>query len=51
MSPIGSRNGGGTGTKLYECVDCLQHHTSEDRLAVCPDCGGTVENLTKARAE
>jgi len=37
--------------KLYECSDCLGHHTSSDRLTACPECGGPVENITKARAE
>ncbi|QKY18852.1 rubrerythrin-like domain-containing protein [Halolamina sp. CBA1230] len=40
-----------SGEKLYECSDCLGHHTSSDRISVCPECGGPVENLSKARAE
>lgn len=40
-----------TDEKLYECADCLEHHSTEHRLTVCPDCGGRVENLSKARAE
>lgn len=39
------------GGKLYECTDCLAHHTTTGRLSYCPDCGGEIENLTKARAE
>ena len=40
-----------TGRKVYECTDCLDHYTSSERLSVCPECGGPVENLSKARAE
>ncbi|KPN30844.1 hypothetical protein SY89_01584 [Halolamina pelagica] len=37
--------------KVYECTDCLEHHTADGGLTVCPACGGRVENLTKDRAE
>nr|WP_177191571.1 rubrerythrin-like domain-containing protein [Halolamina pelagica] len=36
---------------MYECTDCLEHHTSVASLTACPACGGRVENLTKDRAE
>ena len=39
------------GEKVYECTDCLSHMTSAERLTACPECGGPVENLSKARAE
>jgi Zn finger protein HypA/HybF involved in hydrogenase expression len=39
------------GKKVYECGDCLHHTTSTERVTACPECGGPVENLSKARAE
>lgn len=37
--------------KVYECTDCLEHHSTAGSLTACPACGGRVENLTKDRAE
>lgn len=39
------------GEDLYECGDCLARFCSGERLAACPECGATVENLTKPSAE
>ena len=51
MSVHGRLNEHRTDRKLYECTDCLEHHTSTERVVACPNCGGTTENLTKPRAE
>jgi Zn finger protein HypA/HybF involved in hydrogenase expression len=33
----------------YECRDCLEHVTSEDRLEECPECGGRMHNVAVPR--
>ena len=47
-NPLNENSSGGN---VYECTDCLEHHTSVTSLAACPTCGGNVENLTKDSAE
>ena len=39
------------GEDLYECRDCGTRLCSGDRIMVCPDCDGDMENLSKPRPE
>ncbi len=36
---------------LYECRACGARHCSDERRLSCPECDGTLENLTKPRPE
>jgi Zn finger protein HypA/HybF involved in hydrogenase expression len=33
----------------YECHSCGARTTSEERIERCPDCGGEVHNIARAR--
>ncbi|WP_321163299.1 rubrerythrin-like domain-containing protein [Halorubrum aidingense] len=39
----------GTVGDQYECRDCLARLRTTENLALCPDCGGELENISKPR--
>jgi DNA-directed RNA polymerase subunit RPC12/RpoP len=42
---------GDDGDDLYECLRCGNRQWSTDTVVACPDCGGTVQNLSRPRPE
>lgn len=38
-----------TDQRYYECYDCGTRTTSDEHVAVCPECGGLMKNITVAR--
>ncbi len=39
------------GENLYECRNCGLRLCSADRIQLCPECDGKMENLSKPRLE
>ena len=36
-------------TAYYECASCAGRITSDEHVAVCPDCGGRMQNIVVSR--
>ncbi|WP_158055328.1 rubrerythrin-like domain-containing protein [Halorussus halophilus] len=39
----------GTEPRQYECQECLNRTSATEHRAVCPECSGTLRNLTVPR--
>lgn len=36
-------------TAYYECASCARRITTDEHVAVCPDCGGRMQNIAVSR--
>lgn len=36
-------------TAYYECASCAGRITTDEHVAVCPDCGGRMRNIAVSR--